>query len=249
MGTFLQKTQVCSSNSSNNSISASPLPYQHQLSHFYDLSTRFKRGWRLPFYPMNYWSIVDSKQLLTSSFIIESQNQAKNIAISHRNLEVTSVNQWHTYYRIISPYQAKLLNQALTCLSTHSSHLMHGQEWFYGSVGSHIQSCHLQYQIPVAWHSNSVAVLGLSWDYLTTQYSCCKVYQNASVVVDLSICGTIHKLWTKMFFFRFEPLLVSLYDASYCCLYIWVFLITGLEYGMEWSNGKWNGKENIATQL
>ena len=41
---------------------------------------------------------------------------------------------------------------------------------------------------------NSIAVLGLSWDYVTTQYHRCEVSQNASVVVDLSICGTIHKL-------------------------------------------------------
>ena len=27
----------------------------------------------------------------------------------------------------------------------------------------------------------------------------------------------------------------------------WVSLIAGLEYGMEWWNGKWNGMANIAT--
>ena len=66
MGTFLQKTQAGSSNSSKNSVSASLSPYWHQLGYFYDLGTRFKGGQRLPFHTMNYRSIADSKQLLTS---------------------------------------------------------------------------------------------------------------------------------------------------------------------------------------
>ena len=115
MGTFLQKTQAGSSNNSKNSVSASLSPYRHQLGRFHDLGTRFKGRRRLPFYAMKYWSIADSKQLLTSSFIVESQKQTKSTATSHCNFEVTSVNYWHII--VVSPYHAKLLSQALTYLS------------------------------------------------------------------------------------------------------------------------------------
>ena len=54
MGTFLQKTQAGSSNSSKNSVSASLSPYRNQLGYFHDLGTRFKGGRRLPFCAMNY---------------------------------------------------------------------------------------------------------------------------------------------------------------------------------------------------
>ena len=100
-------------------------PSRHYYHHidpnsaiFYDLGTRFKGGRWLHFYAMNYWSISDSKQLLTSSFIAESQKQAKNIATSHRNLEVTSVSHWHII--VISPYHTKLFSHALTCLCAHT---------------------------------------------------------------------------------------------------------------------------------
>ena len=86
MGTFLQKTQVGSSNNRKNSISASLSPYRHQLGHFHDLGTRFKEGRRLPFYGINYWAIAVSKQI-PSSFIIESQKQ---VATLHHNHKVTS---------------------------------------------------------------------------------------------------------------------------------------------------------------
>ena len=42
--------------------------------------------------------------------MIKSQKQAKNIATSHRNLEVTSVNQWH--YRNLS-VSCKLIEPGL----------------------------------------------------------------------------------------------------------------------------------------
>ena len=102
MGTFLQKTQVGSSNSSKNSVSASLLPYRHQLGRFHDLGTRFKGGRRLPFYAMKYWSIADSKQLLTSfqfhCWITKASEKHSYIASQPR----CHFRELLTYYRKLS---------------------------------------------------------------------------------------------------------------------------------------------------
>ena len=118
MGTFLQKTQAGSSNSSKNSVSSSLSPYRHQLSRFHDLDTRFKGGWRLPFYAMIYRSNADSKQLNflpVSSLNHESKQYIALLPQGHFH------DQWHIM--VISPYHAKLLSQALTRVQENQHHL------------------------------------------------------------------------------------------------------------------------------
>ena len=102
MGTFLQKTQAGSSNSSKNSVSASLSPYRHQLGRFHDLGTIFKGGRRLPFYAMKYRSIADSKQLLTSfqfhRWITKASEKHSSIASQPRG----HFRELLTYYRNLS---------------------------------------------------------------------------------------------------------------------------------------------------
>ena len=58
MGTFLQKTKIDSSNSYNNSSSASTIMIPTHTPPFHCPGTRFKSGWRLPCFILNYPSTM-----------------------------------------------------------------------------------------------------------------------------------------------------------------------------------------------
>ena len=62
MGTFFQKTQMGSSNSSKNSVSAPALPSGHSICHFHDFDTSSKGEQRLILCTMKYRLTACSKQ-------------------------------------------------------------------------------------------------------------------------------------------------------------------------------------------